>query len=117
MDDQDEARAGNLPDWMKVCWIISAPFALLLTARIGWEKTVWTWTHGPQMVGFSLWHSHVAFALAGLISSWGLLVWSVVSLAFVAVRRKRVTATEIVMFACAAFVIIVMAVPDTFFAK
>lgn len=110
-------RTENLPDWMKVYWLFCAPFAMLLAGRIGWEKTIWTWTRGAQMVGFSLWHLHPLFALVGLLSFWGLLVWSIVALVFVVVRRKRSTVAEITMFVCAAFVIVAMALPDTIFAS
>ncbi len=110
-------RTGNLPDWMKVCWLFCAPFATLLAARIGWEKTVWTWTRGPQMVGFSLWHLHPLFALIGVLSFWMLLVWSVLAFVFVVVRRNRSTAAEIAMFVCAVFVVVAMTLPDAFFAS
>ena len=116
MDDQGEGRIGNLPDWMKVCWLFCAPFALLLATRIAWEKTVWTWARGPQAVGFSLWHLHPFFAVIGLVSFWGILIWSVLALIYVAVRRKHITAVEIGMFLCAVFVMIAMMLPDTFFA-
>jgi hypothetical protein len=116
MDDLDEAPTGNLSDWMKVWWLICAPFALLLAGRVGWEKTVWTWTRGPQIAGFSLWHLHPLFAIAGLLSFWGILVWSVLAVVFVAVRRQRIPAREIGMFLCAVFVMLAMMLPDTFFA-
>jgi len=116
MDDQHEAASGNLPDWMKAYWLICVPFALLFAVRIGWEKTVWTWTRGPQMVGFSLWHLHPYFAIAGVFSSWGILAWSAIALKYVVVRRKRTTANEIMMFLSAAFVLLAMILPDTFFA-
>jgi len=49
METTEKTQHGNLPDWMKVYWLVSAPFAVLLAVRVMWEKTVWTWTRGPQM--------------------------------------------------------------------
>ncbi len=115
MKDQDDA-IGNLPHWMKLCGVFSAPCAVLLAVRIIWEKTVWTWSRGPQMVGFSLWHIHPLVATIGLLSLWALMAWSAAAFAFVALRRKRVTPFEIAMFISALFVIVAMAIPDTFFA-
>jgi hypothetical protein len=42
-----------LPDSLKVWWVFAFPIAALFAARIMWEKTVGTWSRGPQMVGFS----------------------------------------------------------------
>jgi hypothetical protein len=50
--------------------------AILLSAalagRLVWEQTVWTWTSGPQMVGFSLFHGNGAPLLLAPIL---LFVW------------------------------------------
>jgi hypothetical protein len=60
---------GPLPNFLKVWWVGASPFAVLFAARILWEKTIWTWSRGPQMVGFSLWHIHSEFALVGILGS------------------------------------------------
>ena len=60
---------GALPNFLKVWWVGTSPFAVLFAARILWEKTIWTRSRGPQMVGFSLWHIHSEFALVGILGS------------------------------------------------
>ena len=47
-----------MPYPLKVWWFFCAPIALPFAVRIAWEKTVWMWSRGPQMVGFSLMHIH-----------------------------------------------------------
>lgn len=101
---------------MKVCWAFCSPCALLLALRIAWEETVLTWSRGPQMVGFSLFHAHPLFAITGLLSIYGLIAWSVAALVFLIVRRKHVTPIEIAMFILSAFVVLVLVIPDTYFA-
>jgi hypothetical protein len=32
-----------------------------------WEKTVWTWSRGPQMVGFSMMHIYPLIAIGGML--------------------------------------------------
>jgi hypothetical protein len=113
----DGSSQQNLPDWMTILWCASAPFSLMLAVRILWEKTVWTWTRGPQMVGFSLWHIHPFFAVFGMLSFWAVIVWSIIAVLFVAVRRRHFTAIEVAMLLCAAFVLCAMLIPDRFFAR
>src|SRR6516162_762997 len=53
---------GALPNYLKVWWVSASPFAFLFAARILWEKTIWTWSRGPQIVGLASWHIHPGFA-------------------------------------------------------
>jgi hypothetical protein len=47
----------------------------MLAGRLAWEQTVWSWEHGPQMVGFSLMHSGLgALLLLGVLAG---LLWPV----------------------------------------
>jgi hypothetical protein len=107
----------NLPEWMMIAWYASAPFAVMLAVRLLWEKTVWTWNRGPQMVGFSLVHIHPFFAIAGALSSFVMIGVLVVGIVLSSIRRRRFRAVEVAMFACSAFVLFAMFVPDTFFAR
>jgi hypothetical protein len=66
---------GALPSFLKVWWVTASPFAFLFAARILWEKTIWTWSRGPQMVGFALWHSHPGFAFIGVLCSFAVSLW------------------------------------------
>jgi hypothetical protein len=53
-----------LPRWLRLAWLFLAPIGFLFAARIAWEKTVWTWSRGPQAVGFSLMPVHPFFSVA-----------------------------------------------------
>jgi hypothetical protein len=66
----------------------------ILTGRLIWEQTVWTWRRGPQMVGFSLTHGAGAVLFFAPLL---LVLWAVLALSMIAVdlvkRRKLDTAT------------------------
>jgi hypothetical protein len=59
--------------WLLALGIVPFVGAALLTGRLIWEQTVWTWERGPQMVGFSLAHGSYAVLLAApfLLALWG----------------------------------------------
>ncbi len=109
-------RASSLPDWLKVLWLCCSPVALLFSARIAWEKTVWTWTRGPQMVGFSLMHTDPLFAIVGGLFAFGLMVWLVPAVVFLIMRRRNITWPDVAMVGTGAFVTATILLPDTFFA-
>jgi hypothetical protein len=81
-----------------------------------WEKTVWTWTRGPQAVGFSLWHVYPGFAIFGGLSSYSLIIWLVPAGWYLFFRRRDVHPIDIGMFALALLVLLAMVTPDNFFA-
>jgi Ankyrin repeats (3 copies) len=58
----------------------------LLALRLVWEQTVWTWERGPQMVGFSLMHSGLGGLL--VLAVYASLLWPLVALIFVVIRRN-----------------------------
>ena len=116
MEAPEKTERGNLPHWMKVYWFVSAPFSVLLAVRVMWEKTVWTWIRGPQMVGFSLLHVHPLFAIAEALSVLGIFVWSLIAVVLIAMRRKHVSRGEVGMLLCAVLIIVAMVLPDTLFA-
>lgn len=106
---------GALPNWLKVWWVCVSPFALAFAARIMWEKTVWTWSRGPQMVGFSLWHTHPLLGLVGLLSSAALALWLLIAIPIVIARRHNLEIWDLLVLACSLFVMIALSLPDTFF--
>src|SRR5215831_11377776 len=81
---------GALPNYLKVWWVSASPFAFLFAARILWEKTFWTWSRGPQMVGFALWHIHPAFAVLGTICSLAVALWLLITIPYAIVRRRDI---------------------------
>jgi len=107
---------GALPDTLKVWWFFCSPIALPFTVRIVWEKTVWTWSRGPQMVGFSLMHIHPMFAIVGFISSLSVMLWLLPAMLYSIVRRRRIGIMDVAMITCAIFVTFAIVTPDNFFA-
>ena len=107
---------GALPNYLKVWWVSASPFAFLFAARILWEKTIWTWSRGPQMVGFALWHIHPGFAVLGTVCSLAVALWLLMTIPYAIVRRRDIEPWDWMMMAGSAVVIVVLAIPDTFFA-
>ncbi|MFZ3277266.1 MAG: hypothetical protein WA182_10225 [Candidatus Sulfotelmatobacter sp.] len=107
---------GALPSFLKVWWVSASPFAFLFAARIFWEKTIWTWSRGPQMVGFALWHIHPGFAVVGTVCSLAVAVWLVITIPYAVVRRRDIEPWDWMMMAVSVAVIVALALPDTFFA-
>jgi len=105
-----------IPYPLKVWWFSCAPIALPFAVRIAWEKTVWTWSRGPQMVGFSLMHIHPGLAAIGLLGSIGAMLWLLPAIPYYIVRRHAAGIVDVTMFACAAFVTLAVTIPDSFFA-
>jgi len=81
-----------------------------------WEKTVWTWSRGPQMVGFSLMHIHPAFAVLGFLCIWALIAWLLPAVFYAIARRKSIGAIDLAMIVCTLFVAVCLIIPDNFFA-
>jgi hypothetical protein len=105
-----------LPASLKLWWFFSFPIAALFAARIMWEKTVWTWSRGPQMVGFSLMHIHPIFAIVGMLFCLAVMVWLLPAIPFAIARRKIISLADVAMVACALFVAVAIVIPNNFFA-
>jgi hypothetical protein len=107
---------GAMPDWLGAYWLLFAPVALLFSGRILWEKTVWTRSRGPQMVGFSLIHIHPMFFVLGMVCSLALAIWLFPGIAYAVARRKEMRISDLVMILGALIVIVALALPDNTFA-
>jgi hypothetical protein len=107
---------GALPNFVKVWWVCASPFAVLLAARILWEKTIWTWSRGPQIVGFSLWHVYPLLALVGSLGSLAIALWLLIAAPYAIARRRDIEPWDWLMMVFSVFVIVALALPDTFFA-
>jgi hypothetical protein len=79
-------------------------------------ENVWTWSRGPQAVGFSLMHIHPMLAIVGFLGSLGVMLWLLPAIPYSIVRRRAVGIVDVAMIACAAFVVVAIVIPDTFFA-
>src|SRR5215469_8111351 len=107
---------GVLPNFLKVWWIWSSPFAFLFAGRILWEKTIWTWSSGPQAIGFALFHIHPVLAAVGTLCSLGVALWLLLAVPYAIARRHNIEPWDWLIMAGSIFVIVVLALPDTFFA-
>ena len=112
----EESRIG-LPNFLRAWWLCVSPFAMLFACRIIWEKTLWTWSRGPQMIGFSLMHIHPMIAVVGMLCCLGLMVWLLPAIPYAIARRKAIGLTDAIMIACAVLVAAAVVIPDNFFAR
>ena len=69
------------------------------------------------MVGFSLWHVHPGFAVAGTLCSLAVALWLLIAIPCAIVRRLDIEPWDWLMMAVSMAVIVALALPDTFFAK
>src|SRR5882762_189011 len=88
-----------LPSWLRLSWTFLAPIGFPFAVRIAWEKTVWTWTRGPQAVGFSLMHIHPFFSIAGLVCGALLMLWIIPALIYLTFRWSTRSKADIAMVA------------------
>src|SRR5215469_5635111 len=107
---------GALPNFLKVWWVFASPLSFLFAARILWEKTIWTWSRGPQIVGFALWHIHPELAVIGTLCSVAVALWLLITVPYAVVRRRDIEPWDWLMMAGSVLVILILALPDTFFA-
>jgi hypothetical protein len=65
---------------------------LALASRIAWEKTVWAWTRGTQVVGFSMIHIHPFFFIAGALCCHLLMLWLIPGIVYAIRQWENVSA-------------------------
>jgi hypothetical protein len=104
------------PRWMHLGWLFLTPVGFLFAARIAWEKTVWTWTRGPQAVGFSLMHIHPLFGIAGITCSILLMLWLIPAFIYVILRWSVCSKSEVAMVVLSLLVTVAIILPDKLFA-
>lgn len=108
---------GAFPFGLRAIWLCAAPAAVLFAARVAWEKTVWTWERGPQMVGFSLLHIHPILAILGALSCFIIMAWLLPSTFYALRRRRDISLVDGAMLVTSLLIAVVIMIPDTFFAK
>jgi hypothetical protein len=106
-----------LPQWLRIAWLCLLPFGLLFAARIAWEKTVWTWARGPQIVGFSLMHMHPFLSLIGALCCYLLMLWLIPGVIYVLKRWKDVATFDKAMVISCLLITLAILIPDAFFAR
>ncbi len=106
-----------LPRGFQIIWLCIAPVGIPFAARIAWEKTVWTWAHGAQSVGFSLMHIHPMFFFAGVLFSTLLMLWLVPGAFYLIKRWKSHSTADVAMVVLSALVALAIIIPDDFFVR
>lgn len=87
--------------WLLALGVVPFVGTTLLTGRLIWEQTVWTWERGPQMVGFSLAHGSYAVLL---LAPFFLALWGAVALVLVVVnlfKKRRTDKPTLIAFGLA----------------
>lgn len=107
---------GALPGFLKVWWLSASPFAFLFAGRILWEKTILTWSRGPQVVGFALLHIHPGFAVAGVLCSLAVAFWLFIAVPYAIAHRQDFEPLDWMVMAGSILVVVVLVVPDNLFA-
>jgi Ankyrin repeats (3 copies) len=69
------------PLWLAPLWLISLLAAVTIEARLTWERTMWTWERGPQMVGYSLVHGEPGLFMVGILGFLGAIGFTLFFLA------------------------------------
>ncbi len=76
-------RLFGYPWQWTVVWCIAAPGSACLVGRFFYEETLLTWFVGPQMVGFSFFHTTPGLATFCMLSMVIMHVWVVYALYWV----------------------------------
>src|SRR5438067_10791380 len=79
--------AGKRRVGLQVLGWIALAGAAPLSLRFIYEQTLLTWRRGPQMVGFALAHTHIAFLLFGTVCEF-LAIAFVAFTATILLKRK-----------------------------
>lgn len=105
-----------LPYVLRLWWCCTSPIAALFAGRIVWEKTMWTWSRGPQMVGFGMMHLHPLIAIVGMFSCLAVMLWLIPAIPCAIARRRDIGVSDVAMIACSLLVAAAVVLPDNFFA-
>src|SRR5215475_11286737 len=73
-------------------WLVYPPFAAL-EIRLLWAQTWLTWTQGEQMIGFTLMHVYPGLSLLGFFGAIGTVLWLLLAISMLVLRRHRLLAT------------------------
>jgi hypothetical protein len=94
LDMRTDVTVGFPKAWTVTGYLLLGGAAVLV-GRIVYEETILTWLSGPQMVGFAMMHGALPLILiAGLIGLLGGMLWLVVSLVLLILRKFRVPLTD-----------------------
>jgi hypothetical protein len=102
-DSANVVAAPSVRWWLLALGVVPFVGTALLTGRLIWEQTVWTWERGPQMVGFSLAHGSYAVLL---LAPFLLALWAAVALVLIVVnlfKKRRIDKLTLMALVLALF--------------
>lgn len=114
---QSQTTITRLPRWLQFSGIVIFAGAAMLSARLIWEQTVWTWERGPQMVGFSLAHGPGAILF---IFPLLLLIWTSVVIVLTLrskIRKREIAPTRLAALVLAVSLLVLGELPDGFWQR
>jgi Ankyrin repeats (3 copies) len=114
---QPQHRIARLALWLRISGAVILAGSAMLSARLTWEKTVWTWERGPQMVGFSLAHGSgaILFVFPLLLVVWTVVV-TVLTLRSM-IRMNQIAASTWVFLGLAVSLLVLTELPDGFWQR
>jgi hypothetical protein len=122
MNDQNENNSPQtapyrLPLWLQCLGVLVFVGSVILSARIIWEQTVWTWQRGPQMIGFSLAHGPGTILL---MFPFLLFLWTVIALVLTLLRkvkRRQISPRTWAALGAAVLLLVLTALPEGFWQR
>lgn len=97
--------------FVQIGWLIYL-LALCYIGRILWEKTYLTWTHGPQMIGFTLIHAYPLLFIVGVIGYLSCLAWILTASVILIRRREFIVRADLIQYCVITFTVILDQVSD-----
>ena len=94
-------------------WLAYFP-AVILILRFLWEKTLLTWEHGEQMVGFSVVHQYPIQFMLGLTALVICDIWVIVGSVYLYRRRAKVSRGDKIQFFVILFTLLIEYTPNVF---
>jgi hypothetical protein len=102
------------PKWFVILgWIFYVPTSLLVL-RLLWEKTLLSWSEGPQLIAFTMVHEYPIPFFIGIAGMVLCDLWILTAVVFLVLRRKTILTTEKVQFAIVSFTILIDLIPYAF---
>lgn len=114
---QSQTTIARLPRWLQFSGTVILVGSAMLSARLIWEQTVWTWERGPQMVGFSLAHGTgaILFIFPSLLIIW---IAVVIVLTLKSKTKKReIAPTRLAAPVLAVSLLVLGELPDGFWQR
>lgn len=101
-----------MPTVLRLAGVILLICTFPLSFRLVWEMTILTWQEGPQMIGFSLFHTVPLFAVLGALSGIGLMVWLVATLLLKAAGHRHFTRADWILVVSAFLCVVSPVLPQ-----